>query len=265
MRLFLLLFFLASCSSSDDKSNDSNKPIPAREPFFTPSEKLAIETELGVDMSRAEVEAVPISEATQRQIEIDTSKKSKQLIDLALAGDIAIGQIMLFASKILIARGETEAADIINKELADYTALLTATYFSSDTTTVQGTNAVGDHAPLSEHINDMYARLETALGKDIMTITRLTDIRLVNYTAPVVFQPRGIKSDKWNIDEYRLHFVPFSGVVAYWSVFTSCVGVTEGVGVITFVCVSVAEKSRTKIEKSIAPTISDIVYTEANL
>jgi hypothetical protein len=124
---------------------------------------------------------------------------------------------------------------------------------------------IGDHEPISEYIDEMYVRLETALGKDLMRLTRLTDIKTVNYTAPVVFQPRGTRTDKWDIDEYRLHFVPFSGVVAYWSVFVVCAETTQGVGVVTFVCAAVAEKSREKIEKNVAPQVSDVVYKEANL
>jgi hypothetical protein len=249
-KIILISLFLVSCSES--KTPDSN-----RTSFYSPQEKTIIETELDVDLSRVDVEPRPISDLQQREIEREVAQQSKTVTSLGLKGDQAILEIMLYAQKFLDARGDSELSQEIAKNITEYTGMITRTYLTA--------SKVGDHAPMSEYINELYAKLEASLGTDLMRLTRLTDIKTVNYTAPVTFQPRGVKNDKWSMEEYQLHFVPFSGVVAYWSVFTACAGITNGVGVVTFVCVVAGEESRTKIEKEIAPSMSDIVYKEANL
>jgi hypothetical protein len=250
-KIILTSFFLVACSEQNNVP-DSNRS------FFSPQEKTAIEQHLDVDMSRVDVEPRPLSDLQQRAIERDVAQNSKTVTSFGLQGDAAILQIMLYAQKFLDAKGESELSAQAAKEALEYTGIITRTYFVN-------ADLIGDHEPISEYIDEMYVRLETALGKDLMRLTRLIDIKTVNYTAPVVFQPRGTRTDKWDIDEYRLHFVPFSGIVAYWSVFVACAETTQGVGVVTFVCAAVAEKSREKIEKNVAPQVSDVVYKEANL
>lgn len=128
-----------------------------------------------------------------------------------------------------------------------------------------GTHAMdlGDHAPLSQWLADFYVKLEAKLGEWIMKQTNLVDIKVFNFGIPVTLQPKGDRrnGDTWDIDEYRLHFVPTSAATMYWVVKQAC----KAAGVeIPFVCGIVAGLFKTAMTKYIGPKLSDIVYKKAN-
>jgi len=116
---------------------------------------------------------------------------------------------------------------------------------------------LGDHAPLNQWLAKTYAKLESKLGAKVMTFFRLDDIKIFNYAIPVVFSP-----SKWSMDEYRLHFVPFSSAVAYWISRLSCSLITTGW--INWLCGTIAELPRYAVGKWIAPGLSDKIHKMAN-
>ncbi|NDD91477.1 hypothetical protein EBZ37_05270, partial [bacterium] len=73
--------------------------------------------------------------------------------------------------------------------------------------------------------------------------------------------PNGRGGDSWDKEEYRKHFVPFSGVVTYWSVNVSCR--VWAVGLWARGCGIAAAVSRFSMEKWISPRVSDRIYKMA--
>lgn len=90
----------------------------------------------------------------------------------------------------------------------------------------------GDHKPLSEWIDSKYKVMEFLLGKELMHLTRLEDLQILNVCIPVVL----FCEDLVDEFEYSNHFVrdpqyPRNGlapVVTYWVSFFTCVGFTWG-------------------------------------
>jgi hypothetical protein len=125
-----------------------------------------------------------------------------------------------------------------------------------------GTLDLGDHAPLNEWLARTYDKIESKLGHKIMHWLRYDDIKVFNDGIPVVFRPKGSKSDAWDIVEYGKHFVPFSGAVIYWTVNGACKVVTAGLW--DYACGMISEGPRYAVESWVAPFISDRVFRMAN-
>jgi hypothetical protein len=119
---------------------------------------------------------------------------------------------------------------------------------------------IGDYRPLSEWLAKWYDKLEDAIPPKIFQLTRLKDLKVLNYGIPVAFDP---KNSSWDKEEYSKHFVPLSGVITYWSVQASCTIGTSGIGLL-IIC-SIASRSAEKIMlNKIAPKLSDRIYDNAN-
>lgn len=79
---------------------------------------------------------------------------------------------------------------------------------------------LGDHKPLSDWLAGVTEILRLLLGDTVMKMTHLDDLRILNYAIPVVFSPC---TPEWHDRlEYKKHFVPLSGVLAYWSLWVAC-------------------------------------------
>lgn len=113
---------------------------------------------------------------------------------------------------------------------------------------------LGDHRPLSQWLSDKYDMLELILGTKVMEFTRLVDIKIINFAIPVVF------SCVDNVDEVEFgkHFVPFSGVVVYWTSFFACVGGTWGTGFLFCSPISFGCELLTK--NMLAPALNPTVW-----
>jgi hypothetical protein len=116
---------------------------------------------------------------------------------------------------------------------------------------------LGDHAPLNEWLSKTYAKLEAKLGHKVMVFFRLEDIKIFNYAIPVVFSPR-----KWDLNEYRLHFVPFAAATSYWISRLTCSLVTTGW--LNWLCGTIAEIPRYAVGKWIAPCLGAKIHAMAN-
>ena len=119
---------------------------------------------------------------------------------------------------------------------------------------------IGDYKPLSEWLAKWYDKLEAAIPPKIFALTRLKDIKILNYGIPVAFDP---KNGQWDKVEYGKHFVPLSGVATYWSVQAGCSAGTAGVGIIV-ICGVAARGAERVMVKRIAPKISNRIYDRAN-
>lgn len=88
-------------------------------------------------------------------------------------------------------------------------------------------NALGDHAPLSQFLTELYALLLDTLGQTLCEFLHFDDIAVFNYAIPVVFHLSSI-TEAIDATEYENHFDPFCGVVAYWTTWAACEVATWG-------------------------------------
>lgn len=176
--------------------------------------------------------------------------------ELAEEAHKTVNTIVLFSIITLKAHGFHDEAREIRDEWDANEAYFFSELMAKD---------LGDHRPLSEWLASVYMRLELLLGKPLMAWTHLDDIKVLNFAIPVVFDAR-MESGYWDSDdpkpEYKLHFVPFSGVVTYWSAYLACTIATEGIGSVW--CSPIASVGENAMVHFIAPRISDRVYDFAN-
>lgn len=197
----------------------------------------------------------PMSTEARQDVDKEMERAMQQLDTYAARSDKSIERMIKFAAYLLDRKGYSQEADKLRAEYDNfYTNAVYYTYLG-----VQPVD-LGDHKPLSQWLADWYEVLENALGPTVMNLTHLVDIKIMNYAIPVVFHPKGYLGDSWDMKEYRNHFVPFSGVVAYWATWATCVGLTWGAGAITFICGPIAEVSKYIVVKKIAPPLSDRIY-----
>lgn len=125
---------------------------------------------------------------------------------------------------------------------------------------------LGDHAPLSEWLDKVYKALEAKLGVAVMEFTHLVDIKVLNYSIPVVFHPCAFDMGAIVIpraEEYACHFVAygpkkngaFAPVCAYWAAYAACVMGSSGLG-FSFACGELAVGAKWVMKKYIAPPLS---------
>lgn len=113
---------------------------------------------------------------------------------------------------------------------------------------------LGDHRPLSQWLAQKYDMLEFLLGATFMELTRLVDIKVINFSIPVVF------SCIDNVDEVEFgkHFVPLAKVAVYWGSFFACVGATWGSGFLF--CSPISMGCEYVTGKWIAPRLNPSVW-----
>ena len=123
-----------------------------------------------------------------------------------------------------------------------------------------GARDIGDFEPLSQFIADAYDKIEAKLGAKLCYTLRISDIKTLNYTIPVVFNPCTV-----NIDEYFMHFVHdanyrgFAPVVSYWGVMIGCLAATYGAGAIA-VCSPIAMAVEYSMDKYVAPVMATRIH-----
>lgn len=127
--------------------------------------------------------------------------------------------------------------------------------FSGFLETLDGTRDVGDH-PAIKWLFDVHARIHTLLGDELCHAVRAHDLWWLAYTIPVVFRCAGLTSTEIDAVEYALHFVPFAGIVTYWTVFIGCEVLTSG-NPFCGLGASLAERCMVTL---VAPRLSSKVY-----
>lgn len=156
-------------------------------------------------------------------------------------------ELVKHSVKELSSRGfNFEAQQVVS----DYSAVRTNLSFQD----------VGDHAPWSIFLTNLYKTLQYTLGDKVLQATHLDDIWELNYTVPVVMHPT---NHEWDMAEYQKHFTVFAGLVSYWVSFVACEAISYGAGII-LVCEPIGSMIEKVMKNYIAPTISDRVYKRAN-
>jgi hypothetical protein len=130
---------------------------------------------------------------------------------------------------------------------------------------------IGDHEPLSRYLAKLLPILSGTLGKNSKYADLLSDLITLNYAIPVVFAPRGdwkrSRNENANRKEYQKHFVPFSGVLTYYTTLGTCRAVAKKYGLDALgrrLCPKIAVRLETEMSAHLAPKISDYVYDRAN-
>ncbi|MGE0172709.1 MAG: hypothetical protein AB7T49_07990 [Oligoflexales bacterium] len=122
---------------------------------------------------------------------------------------------------------------------------------------------LGDHTPLNDYLAQLYQQLEDVLGPEVISQTRLYDIKVINFGIPVVFDPT-MSNGTWNSptpkQEYALHFVPVAGTFAYWAARAAC----QSSGVPRGLCGPASSMSEKLMVERFAPDLSNQVYDRAN-
>lgn len=149
-------------------------------------------------------------------------------VDLAEKADRSVERMVSLSTFKLKKSGYRELA--LNYE-TEYYAVFHKRITMMVTARLEGRlGDIGDYAPMSEFLVRLDQDLTRRLGPKIMAFTHLEDIRIINYTIPVVFNFESIPDEAISPAEYKKHFVPFGGVVAYWGVSIFCDVATWGTG-----------------------------------
>lgn len=135
---------------------------------------------------------------------------------------------------------------------------------------VVDTEGLGDHQPLSIWLAGVYLMLENYLGSNLLELLHLDDINVFNYSVPVVRDPH--EGAAWCQElpltpckeEYAEHFVPLSGVAAYWVAWATCTGATWGMGAVAMLCSPVGMLTEKFVVVYVGPKLSAKVWARAN-
>lgn len=235
---------------------------PTQSQAFTSEEIDILRAELGeeavsqLDKATNQVMSEDYKDRTQKDIEIDLSNPEAY----AQRTDRMVELWTRYAAWVFERKGLRYLGDEIQWQYNQY--YRGYMYRSM----IYGMKDVGDHPPLSQWIADWYERLEDMLGQRTCELLHLDDIKIVNYTVPVVFQICGDKRFPpapvvfWGADEYKLHFVPFGGVLGYWGTWGACTAMTFGAGV-ALACTPIAMLVEKAVVEFVAPPISDKLYS----
>ncbi len=126
--------------------------------------------------------------------------------------------------------------------------------------------AIGDFKPLSQWLATAYDKIEAKLGYQICMILRISDLKTLNYTIPVVFDPC-----TYGEPEFTIHFCHdtkangyrgLAPVVTYWVVDIGCGIATYGAGIF-FICSPVAMVAELAMDKKVAPWLAPKIYSAA--
>ena len=173
--------------------------------------------------------------------------------ELKLRTKMAIAVIVNTSAVELIKHGHVKEA----RELREQWKSQSVRHFSDNLSIYD----LGDYEPLNQWLADWYDRLESKIPARIFNLTRLEDIKILNYGIPVVFYP---VSDLWDREEYSKHFVPFTATISYWSFKVGC-KVSSLEPIPGLICDIAAKGFEKVVEKEIAPKLSDRIYDRAHI
>ncbi|MGZ3773427.1 MAG: hypothetical protein ACXVCY_03025 [Pseudobdellovibrionaceae bacterium] len=200
-----------------------------------------------VPLQKDAAKAMSVVKAEKDRVILSLSQgKTTPLMDRALSGVVKLG------TKMLRENNHEEIAAQLESEWEQF--------YSAPSKDNSSVNAIGDHKPIFEWLGGFYETLEATLGPNVCKATHLDDIKAINYGAPVAIFPNGDPrtGEKYDIVEYRKHFVPFSTAVVYWSMKMACTSALSDMS--SMACSYIIEVPRDGYETFVAPYLSDFVY-----
>lgn len=176
---------------------------------------------------------------------------------LAVKVDASLAKMISIASHKLRQKGyRSDAKALEDKYHRHYAGLLLAIVANHKNMHFK---EIGDYAPMSEFLTKTYDMLLEKLGPEIMAITHLEDIKVINYAIPCVFHFDSIPDYAISPAEYKKHFVPLCGVVAFWGVSIACDVGTWGTGY-WLICTPAGMLAKYAVVEYIAPPMSPNWY-----
>lgn len=122
--------------------------------------------------------------------------------------------------------------------------------------------SIGDFEPISYFLAVAYETLEMRLGYQICYMTRLSDIKSLNFCIPVCFRPC-----RYPLSEFELHFIHdelyrgLAPVIAYWGTLIPCSIATFSMGIIFPVCSPLAMAVELVMDRALAPYLAPKIYS----
>lgn len=162
--------------------------------------------------------------------------------------DRTVESMVTLSTELLVRHGRRDLAD--DFEIRYYENF--RNFFSSN-------KAIGDHAPFSAFLDELYVALELTIGPETIALFHLGDIKTVNYAIPLILDP----NIAYDLIDFQDHFTPLAGAVSYWGVFAACAVVSYGglAGiVIPFPCNLPANLLRTLAVEYIGPVAGRMYY-----
>lgn len=117
--------------------------------------------------------------------------------------------------------------------------------------------SLGEHMELSEFLTDLYDTLASTFGVTLCHAMHFDDLVVFNYGIPVTFHFSGV-TEAIDLPEYRDHFEPLAGALAYWTTDLACMTATEGT--LAWLCMPAAMLARYAIEENVAPLYSPKIW-----
>jgi hypothetical protein len=158
-------------------------------------------------------------------------------------------------------RDDAMADDLLNQWMD------TSNHFEEQIAMVVSTRDLGDHPPLFPWLATYISNL-TSKYAVLGVLQIVKDITIMNYAIPVVFHPHGSweSSSVDNRIEYRLHFIPFSDIVIYYTSLYGCKFAIAHYGLndLKKICPKAATKLEWVNGRYIAPHVSDWIFKAAN-
>lgn len=199
--------------------------------------------------------------------QIGSEIRSGGLPDLASKTDRALSGVISFAVFQLRERGfETDANEIEREYSEKYVGAVSLLL-------EPGFRDIGNHKPLSEWLATVMAVIEMDIGFQTAQMLHLTDIDVINFGIPVVFNPCNFPMDGVPNPrelEYLEHFAAspkygpaFVPVITYWVTQLACTVGTWGAGLVTMVCSPLSMAAEYGMYRIIAPTLSVVVFNRA--
>lgn len=188
--------------------------------------------------------------------------ESGRRVEIARTTERAIGNWVHTTARYYREHGYADDAAAVSDEWARFQGSLILLAEMQDRGLV-GTREVPEiFNPLSGFLADWYHAFKDTFGEQVTHLMRIDDIQVLNYAIPVVFSLDGVLDDDgidMDSDTYEVYFIPFAGVVAYWSVWGVCEGFTFGTGWV-FLCEPAGSLAERITVRRIAPQISDRMF-----
>jgi len=169
---------------------------------------------------------------------------------LAKRTDKALGALFSVAERVLKNRGHAKEALRLKAEWKSRAHYVERAYLAE---------GMGDHAPYSKWLEEKYFMLLALLGPELMEAFHLDDIGIFNWGIVVTLHLNQLGDDPIDLPEYRLHFEPFAGVLAYWGTWIACEVATSGTGW-WVVCTPAGMIAEYVTVKHVAPRFSPGLY-----
>lgn len=244
-----------------DHSENLEDGIDTNVEWFKPEEIKEIKSQLNITIP-TEKPTLKLDTEERKEVILSFKNGLEDRLELAKKTDKALNNAIKYAVFTLKRKGLDDKAKQIETEYLERYRNFAFQF------ALGSLSDIGDHPPLWIWLDVVEKELRAALGDVVMKTTRLEDLRTFNYGLPIVLSPAGDERFDPPVMisklDYKQHFVPFAGILGYWTAWGVCTGATYGAGSITFICSPIGSICERVIKNKIAPPMSDSIWDSAN-